>query len=55
VKRHKAPQILLLAGSGAWDGELSEMRRDGDGPGGDQDLSAESPRRVIPPAGDLVA
>lgn len=28
VKRHKARQILLLAGSGSWDGDLREMRRD---------------------------
>ena len=33
VKRHKARQILRLAGSGAWQGDLSDMRRDGGGRG----------------------
>jgi Bacterial antitoxin of type II TA system, VapB len=28
VKRHKARQILTLAGSGLWSGNLSEVRRD---------------------------
>lgn len=28
VKRHKARQILTLAGSGLWAGEIGEMRRD---------------------------
>ena len=28
IKRHKARQILTLAGSGLWAGELGEMRRD---------------------------
>lgn len=28
VKRHKARQILTLAGSGLWSGDLAEMRRD---------------------------
>lgn len=28
VRRVKARQILTLAGSGAWEGDLGEMRRD---------------------------
>lgn len=28
IKRHKARQILSLAGSGLWNGDLGEMRRD---------------------------
>jgi Arc/MetJ family transcription regulator len=28
VRRAKARQILLLRGSGAWEGDLTEMRRD---------------------------
>ena len=28
VRRHKARQILELAGSGAWQGDLAEARRD---------------------------
>jgi len=28
VRRIKAEQILTLAGSGLWEGDLSEMRRD---------------------------
>jgi Arc/MetJ family transcription regulator len=28
VRRHKARQILTLAGSGLWSGDLSEMRGD---------------------------
>lgn len=28
IRRARARQILELRGSGAWDGELSEMRRD---------------------------
>ena len=28
IRRFKARQILDLAGSGAWQGDLSEMRRD---------------------------
>jgi Arc/MetJ family transcription regulator len=28
VRRHKARQILNLAGSGLWSGDLPEMRRD---------------------------
>jgi hypothetical protein len=28
IRRAKARQILTLAGSGAWEGELAEMRRD---------------------------
>jgi hypothetical protein len=28
VRRMKARQILSLAGSGLWDGDLTEMRRD---------------------------
>jgi hypothetical protein len=28
IRRFKARQILSLAGSGAWEGDLSEMRRD---------------------------
>jgi len=33
VRRHKARQILTLAGSGAWEGALKDMRRDGGGGG----------------------
>ena len=28
VRRHKARQILTLAGSGLWNGDVGEMRRD---------------------------
>jgi hypothetical protein len=28
IKRHRARQILTLAGSGAWSGDLGQMRRD---------------------------
>jgi hypothetical protein len=28
IQRHKARQILELAGSGLWSGDLTEMRRD---------------------------
>jgi hypothetical protein len=28
IKRHKARQILTLSGSGLWNGDLGEMRRD---------------------------
>ncbi len=31
IRRHKAHQILSLRGSGAWEGDLSAMRRDGEG------------------------
>jgi hypothetical protein len=31
IRRAKARQILTLAGSGAWEGELAEMRRDTSG------------------------
>jgi hypothetical protein len=34
VRRHKARQILTLAGSGAWSGNLGEMRRDARRPRG---------------------
>jgi len=34
VKRVKARRILELAGSGAWTGDLSEMRDDRSGPAG---------------------
>jgi Arc/MetJ family transcription regulator len=32
VRRAKARQILSLRGSGAWQGDLAEMRRDASGP-----------------------
>jgi Arc/MetJ family transcription regulator len=32
VRRIKARQILELAGSGLWEGDLAEMRRDGPSP-----------------------
>jgi hypothetical protein len=28
IERHKSRQILTVAGSGSWTGELGEMRRD---------------------------
>jgi hypothetical protein len=34
VKRHKARQILTLAGSGLWSADLGEMRRDARRPSG---------------------
>jgi Arc/MetJ family transcription regulator len=33
VRRCKARQILSLRGSGAWEGSLPTMRKDGKGPG----------------------
>ncbi|HVZ72001.1 MAG TPA: type II toxin-antitoxin system VapB family antitoxin [Polyangia bacterium] len=32
IRRHKARQILKLAGSGLWTGDLSEMRGDREAP-----------------------
>ena len=31
LRRHRAGRILELAGSGMWEGDLSEMRRDSPG------------------------
>jgi Arc/MetJ family transcription regulator len=33
LRRHKAGRIFELAGSGLWEGDLSEMRRDATEPG----------------------
>ena len=37
LRRHKAGRLLELAGSGLWEGDLTEMRRDS--------LAPERPRR----------
>lgn len=41
VRRHKARQILTLAGSGLWSGDISEMR-------GDRSRKAARPGRSRP-------